>query len=275
MSIDTQEFAKYEMGGEKFYTQITGLATKFPSFYFTGYQSAAYYQEMITSTKQLSELYFLYRNKTLVTDQQRLEADRYDSLLPINLTYNIPKEQLYIKFERKLNQTERNTLANGIKQFFTNESSIIWDTASFEETSQQVNEYLQYFFFFVALLTILLTFFLLYVSFIQNINEQYCEIGILRAIGLTKKMIEQIYIIEALSLILTSGIFGTIIGISLSYLIVIQSSLFTELPPKYEFPYYFVSFLLVSGVLNAILSPKYSLTEILSKKISEILRGLK
>ena len=43
------------------------------------------------------------------------QAKHYDSLLPANLTYGIPKEWLYIKYDVKMTPEKTEILANGLK----------------------------------------------------------------------------------------------------------------------------------------------------------------
>ena len=43
------------------------------------------------------------------------QARNYDSLLPANLTYGIPKEELYIKYGVNMNEEKIEILTNGIK----------------------------------------------------------------------------------------------------------------------------------------------------------------
>mmetsp|Transcript_8440 Transcript_8440/g.730 ORF Transcript_8440/g.730 Transcript_8440/m.730 type:complete len:88 (-) Transcript_8440:183-446(-) len=65
----------------------------------------------------------------------------------------------------------------------------------------------------VSVIAMILSFFLILVSFIANIKESSWEFGVLRAIGLNKNEITRVYIYEAVALVLGSGIIGTFIGV--------------------------------------------------------------
>ena len=54
----------------------------------------------------------------------------------------------------------------------------------------------------------ILSFFLILVSFWSNIKENSWEFGVLRALGLTKTQMTKIYVYEALVLIITAGLLG-------------------------------------------------------------------
>eukprot|EP00828_Plagiopyla_frontata_P002390 TRINITY_DN10342_c0_g1_i2.p1 TRINITY_DN10342_c0_g1~~TRINITY_DN10342_c0_g1_i2.p1 ORF type:complete len:276 (-),score=35.40 TRINITY_DN10342_c0_g1_i2:171-998(-) len=275
MSLIDDDYSLFHIDDDKFVTRIRNSADKFPSFPFSGYSNGETSESLLTSIQQLSDIYYWYRNKTITQDADLQLLKSYESLLPANLSYGIPKEQLYIKFDKEMNKEQRTFLANGIKQFLLNSTSYVWQTADFIETTSQIQFYLEIFFLFVGGIAIFLSIFLLYLSFNQNINEQYNEIGVLRAIGFTKTMIRKLFVFEALSLVLSSAILGSLVGITLAMLIVIQTSLFTELAPKFQFPLSFLIIILVGGILNAIVSPLKALKSILRTQISDILRGIK
>lgn len=79
--------------------------------------------------------------------------------------------------------------------------------------------FLELFLVVIAAIALFLTFFLLLVSFVNNIKENAWEFGVLRAIGLTNNKMFKLYIYEAFSLTLSSGILGCIIGIGIALLI--------------------------------------------------------
>jgi len=55
-----------------------------------------------------------------------------------------------------------------------------------------------------------LTFFLILVSFVANVRENSWEFGVLRAVGLNKYQITRCYIYEAIALVLGSGLLGNL-----------------------------------------------------------------
>ena len=82
-----------------------------------------------------------------------------------------------------------------------------------------------------------LCFFALSANMTANLFEQTKEIGVLRAIGLTKGRIKLMYFYEALLLIMASCFNGIIIGVILGYTIVLQNSLYLGFPLEFFFPW--------------------------------------
>lgn len=89
----------------------------------------------------------------------------------------------------------------------------------------------------VSVIAMILSFFLILVSFISNIKEASWEFGVLRAIGLNKSEITRIYIYEALSLVVGAGLIGTSVGIIIAVTITLQFLMFVELPFTFIFPW--------------------------------------
>jgi ABC-type antimicrobial peptide transport system permease subunit len=89
----------------------------------------------------------------------------------------------------------------------------------------------------ISLVAIILSFFLILVSFTANIKDNSWEFGVLRAIGLTINQLSRIYIYEALILVVASGLIGTIVGIVIAVTLTLQILMFMELPFQFVFPY--------------------------------------
>jgi ABC-type antimicrobial peptide transport system permease subunit len=78
-------------------------------------------------------------------------------------------------------------------------------------------------------------FFSLISSMYANVREQTKEIGVLRAIGLTKPRLYRVYMYEAFTLVFSSSVMGMIIGSFVGYTMVIQQALFTQRPLEFHF----------------------------------------
>ena len=79
--------------------------------------------------------------------------------------------------------------------------------------------FLEIFLVIIGAIALCLTFFLLLVSFVNNIMENAWEFGVLRAVGLTNANMFKLYIYEAFSITLTAGILGCCVGMGLAVLI--------------------------------------------------------
>ena len=98
------------------------------------------------------------------------------------------------------------------------------------EAAKESSRILEFFFIIIGLIALILSFFLIWMSFYSNIRENICEYGILRAIGLSKEQSLRVYLYEATVLIFSSIIVGTFIGLLVSTTLVLQFNLFSEFP---------------------------------------------
>ena len=73
----------------------------------------------------------------------------------------------------------------------------------------------------IIAITMFLCFFSLSSSMSANIFEQSTEIGVMRAIGLTKLALTRIYYFEALILVLGGSLLGTLVGSAVAYTMVL------------------------------------------------------
>ena len=101
----------------------------------------------------------------------------------------------------------------------------------------QVISILDSIFSVVIVVTMVLCLFSLSSSMSANLMDQTKEIGILRAIGFTKRRIQVLYFYEALLLVLASCILGVMIGVIVGYTMALQQAVFANLPLKFFFPW--------------------------------------
>ena len=95
---------------------------------------------------------------------------------------------MLIKFNRELTVLEKESLINGLRTKFNSDKTLIFDVPSLIATINDGIGYLTLFSISVGLIAIILSFFLILISFIANIKENSWEFGVLRAIGLNKDL---------------------------------------------------------------------------------------
>jgi len=185
----------------------------------------------------------------------------------------IPLQRFLVKFSdditsSQLDQVKREM--NNIARFSF--GSGVWDYRTLETPLETTQKVLSYFFNFATGVAMMVCFFSLSSSMYTNIFEQTKEIGILRAIGISKFSVYRIYIYEAMCLILASSISGVGIGSFVSYTMTLQRILFTQLPIPFVLPY---NILLVVGgcaIVFAVSSSWGPISFLLRQKIVTILR---
>ena len=105
------------------------------------------------------------------------------------------------------------------------------------DISQKVKNIIGYIFLVLGIIALVLSFFLIWTSFYSNIRENIAEYGIMRSIGVTKAQSVRIYLYEAATIILSSIIIGTFIGVVVSISLILQFDVFLELPFVFNFPF--------------------------------------
>jgi len=118
-----------------------------------------------------------------------------------------------------------------------------------------------------------LCFFSLSASMSANLYEQQKEIGIMRAIGVTKWMISRIYFYEAFILVVAASFSGMFTGIVIGLTMMAQSEVFTNNTLTFEFPW--LQFFLIMGLslLFAFFATYGPATQVTRKQISAIFRS--
>jgi len=105
-----------------------------------------------------------------------------------------------------------------------------------------------------------------------NIFNQTKEIAIFRAMGMKKRSVTFILVVEAITLIFSSSIVGFLIGSILGYTMSIQRSLFTNIPAHFVFPSMQVLNILIVSVLGGFVCTIVPIRRLLSEQISDIIK---
>jgi len=129
------------------------------------------------------------------------------------------------------------------------------------------------FFNLVAIITTLLCFFILWLSFSANVRENVWEYGVLRSLGLTANEITRIYIYEAMALIITSILLGAATGLLVSYTLSLQFNLFSELNTQFEFPWLLFGSVFAMSVFAAFMGSYLATRKYAHQEISSVIRG--
>lgn len=125
----------------------------------------------------------------------------------------------------------------------------------------------------VAMVGVLLSFFVLLLSFTANVRENSWQLGVMRAVGLTKFSVAKIFIYEALSIVISCAVLGVILGVVTAVTLTLQSNLFSEMQFMLEFPTTLFSVTVVLSLVLATLGSYFPITEFNRASISTALKG--
>ena len=95
----------------------------------------------------------------------------------------------------------------------------------------------------------------------------------MRSIGVTKAQSVRIYLYEAATIILTSIVIGTFIGIVISSSLILQFDVFLELPFVFNFPYELYFILITIGLGLGLLGSYYPTYAVNTLSLVKIMKG--
>jgi len=256
-SIDTTIPLRLTMGTDTTGTGIylakaRAMLNRAPGFFFSSYSLAAYFSPVLVS---------------MPVYQRFLNASVRDP------PASPPKQTLLIKTKASATLFEREGVINGVRNFLTDDSIIVQNTQDIIDSTKIAVNLLDLFFYTVAAISVILCFFVLWLSFTANVNENSWEFGVLRSIGLTSFQVVRVYVYEALAIIIASVLLGSCIGMIVSISLTVQLNLFTELPFWFQFPYLLFFGVLVMSVGVAVAGSYFPLKTYKEKPISAVLKG--
>lgn len=184
-----------------------------------------------------------------------------------------PKQRLMVRLKPGSTLDQREDLINSMRTFFTSDKIIVTDTLSIIDTTMGAVSLMNLFFTFVGIVTMLMCFFILWLSFTANVSENSWELGVLRALGLNSIEVLMVYVYEALAIVLASVIAGTAIGLVIAASLTAQFNLFTEMPFRMEFPHSLFWTLVILSLVIAVIGSAWPASKFLKKSISGVLRG--
>jgi len=202
------------------------IASKLPGFYFSAHSQVA---PMMTALASLPE--FDYLLETVRNHSSGGERAR-DGEFP----FHLKKQQLLIRMKNGSLQQDRTEIVDAVSALCDTDYILITDTKKTIEGVVKTTNLLSIFFSAVAVLTMFLCFFISFISFRQNVNENVYQFGVLRSIGISSLSIVCLFVFESITITLSSLALGTAIGITQSVLITLQSQILTENIFEFEFP---------------------------------------
>lgn len=103
-----------------------------------------------------------------------------------NFTDNIPKEFLFVRLKPGLPKYRREYIANGLRAFLRDDISFVFDIEDLKATLESSLSLFSLFSIIVGTIALILAFFLLLTSTNANMRDNFWELGVLKAIGLSK-----------------------------------------------------------------------------------------
>ena len=128
--------------------------------------------------------------------------------------------------------------------------------------------------FFVSIMVLLLSFFMLIVSYTQKMHDLEWEQGVLRAIGLTKAQSKKLFFYEAFCIIVTSFVAGICVGLSASYLMAVSFAQLLQLPSRVYIPTSMIIYMFVVVIVATFIAVRVPSTRMNKKQVAIQIRGV-
>jgi ABC-type antimicrobial peptide transport system permease subunit len=241
----------------EFLCKTRATVYKFPGYFFSSYEPTA----------QNSPVLITYDSyvKILNASAHSVNYDKYN--------YDIPKEKLLVRF-KTTNETRIVDILNHLKSFTQSDFLNISNMKEMLKSTSKTTTALLGFFNLVAAIAIFLCFFILTLSFTANVRDNSWEFGVLRAVGMSVNQLIRAYIYEALCLVISAVLSGTIIGLTIALTLTAQFNVFLETPWEFNFPYWIFASLSVMAIVVAILGSYIPARVLRKKDIAMVLRGI-
>ena len=244
--------------------KIVAMANKLPGILtYSSYNTLASSSPVYISTDQM---------KKLIDIESQLFNIDFTNV--INQTVDgVRKRQFILKYQDNSSKELREMIFFAMNNYLGYLNCFTIQLDDIIDISEKVKNVIGYIFLVLGIIALILSFFLIWTSFYSNIRENIAEYGIMRSIGITKAQSIRIYLYEAATIILTSIIIGTFIGIIISTSLILQFDIFIELPFIFNFPYKLYFILITVGLLLGLLGSYYPTYAVNTLSLVKIMKG--
>jgi ABC-type antimicrobial peptide transport system permease subunit len=261
------QVSKFTRTNVVYLAKVRAMLKKLPGFFFSSYKQTASFTSALVSMTQYQKLFmdafYIKRNESARRNEQNTDA-----------APAVPnKARLMIRLNPNANSTDKAYIIDGLRNFLPDSSTFVIDTQELIGSTAVATDLLVLFFNIVAAIAVFLCFFMLWLSFSANVNENAWEFGVLRAVGLSSAQVIRAYIYEATAIIMAAILLGSTIGIFIAVTLTLQFNLFTEMPFQFAFPWILFSTVLVMSLLVAVLGSYIPARTLKEKHIAQALKG--
>ena len=149
----------------------------------------------------------------------------------------------------------------------------LWFFASLKKSINSMSNIVFLIFYSASSVVLFFCLFNLAASMVINISDQKKEIATFRALGINKIDTILIFIGESFILILSSSFIGCIIGSIISYTIVLQWTLFTNVNVLFNLPTGSIILISFFSILGGIFATYFPIKKILNISISDLIKS--
>ena len=244
--------------------KVIGMVSKLPSnTRYSSYSSIAKNSEVFISIDQIGQLIDIEK-----------EIYNIDIGNVSNKTVDgVRKRQMILRYKEGASKELKDMVFFAMNNYISGLNCFTIKLDDIIDMAQNVKNIISYILLVLGIIALILSFFLIWISFYSNIRENIAEYGIMRSIGITKSQSVRIYLYEAATIILSSIIIGTFIGVAVSISLILQFDTFLELPFVFNFPYGLYFVLIIIGLLLGLLGSYYPTYSVNTLSLIKIMKG--
>ena len=253
----------------RFETKVIAIVNDFP-FYKIQKTIVPEPPEVLISQDDMA---FLLNQVDQVKSLRTLNRKAFDNEDRFKWTSGIPKNLLHIKLNQTTTEREKMLLMNELLSFVRGFLTLVIDSRGLLVPLGQGIGLLSVFIYFVGSIGLFLAFFIVCISTWNKIQENLWEIGVLRAIGLSKLQIRQCYVVENVCVALAGGILGSVVGLTVSAQLSYLVSVFLNTSFNMYVPWGGFIGTLIGTAVICIYGTEVVLRRIEHRQIASILKG--
>ena len=166
----------------------------------------------------------------------------------------IAKIALMIKLNPNITDSKRDFVANGVRSFFHDKTTVLYSKKEIEDTLKSTSLIFNAFVAVIGGIALTIAFFLLLISTTQNVTDAIWEYGVLRSMGVTRSEGRRIFMYEAFVVVISAAFLGICVGLVAAMVISAQFYMFLELPIEIFVPWYLLAAMVTVALLTTFIS---------------------
>ncbi|GET88693.1 permease-like protein [Leishmania tarentolae] len=174
---------------------------------------------------------------------------------------------LYVQLRSNVTKREREIFVNALQAHTDTMHHTTIDTEASVEQLRSVQNLIMGFFYFTAVISITLCAFMMWVTFISNVQMNAWTFGVLRSIGFCTAELMRCTIYESLCIVISAFALGLVVGVVVGVTMAIQLCEIMVIPFYFSFPYALVIIVFTLTLAAAVVGSMAPLLSLRKKPI--------
>ncbi|KPA84075.1 permease-like protein [Leptomonas pyrrhocoris] len=197
-----------------------------------------------------------------------------DTIITDKAVKEVRQATLYVQLRKGVTTRQRERFVNALQAHTNTLYHTTVDTVTTVEHLKSVQNLILYFFYFTAVICIILCAFMMWVTFISNVQLNAWTFGVLRSLGFRTAQLMRSAVYEALCIVVSAFVFGLGVGIIVGVTMAVELCRLMVIPFHFSFPYVLVLIVVGLALLAAVMGSILPFLSLRKKPISFVLRGV-